>query len=310
MRLVFAGTPEVALPSLAALVASRHEVVAVVTRPDAPAGRGRSLRPSPVRSYAEEQGIEVLTPASAKDPAFHDALRALAPDACPVVAYGALLPQAALDIPRHGWVNLHFSLLPAWRGAAPVQRAIMAGDEVTGASTFLIEAGLDTGPVLGTMTESIRPDDTSGILLDRLAHAGAPLLVATMDAIEEGRATAVPQPVDGVSHAAKVEVEDAEIRWNAPAFAIDRLVRGCTPAPGAWTTFRGERLKVAPVRRDDAVTGLAPGAMLVGKNSVHVGTATGAVRLGDVQPHGKKQMEAAAWARGVRIEEGEVLGGR
>lgn len=309
MRLVFAGTPEVALPSLAALADSRHEVVAVVTRPDARAGRGRTLRPSPVKAFAQEHGIEVLSPDSARDTAFHDTLRALSPDACPVVAYGALIPQAALDIPRHGWVNLHFSVLPAWRGAAPVQRAIMAGDEVTGASTFLIEAGLDTGPVFGTMTESIRPDDTSGTLLERLAHAGAPLLLATMDAIEEGRAAPVPQPTDGVSHAAKVDVADAEIRWNAPAFAVDRLVRGCTPAPGAWTTFRGERLKVAPVRPDPDVADLAPGALRVGKNSVHVGTATTSVRLGEVQPHGKKQMEAAAWARGVRIDEDEVLGG-
>ncbi len=310
MRLVFAGTPEVALPSLAALVSSRHDVVAVLTRPDAPAGRGRSLRPSPVRAYAEEQGIEVLTPASAKDPAFHDVLRELAPDACPVVAYGALIPRLALDIPLHGWVNLHFSLLPAWRGAAPVQRAIMAGDEVTGASTFLIEAGLDTGPVLGTMTEAIRPDDTSGTLLDRLAHAGAPLLVATMDALEEGRAQPVPQPDEGVSHAAKVDVADAEIRWRAPAFAVDRQVRGCTPAPGAWTTFRGERLGLEPLTTaDPAVAPLAPGLLHVTKNAVHVGTATAAVRLGDVRPHGRKQMEAAAWARGARIEEGEVLGG-
>jgi methionyl-tRNA formyltransferase len=310
MRLVLAGTPAVALPSLAALVASRHEVVAVVTRPDAPAGRGRTLRPSPVRGYAEEHGIDVLTPASAKDPDFHEALRALAPDACPVVAYGALIPRTALGIPRHGWVNLHFSLLPAWRGAAPVQRAIMAGDEVTGASTFLIDAGLDTGPVLGRMTEAIRPDDTAGTLLDRLAHAGAPLLVATMDALEQGRATPVAQPAEGVSHAAKVEVADAEIRWGAPAFAVDRLVRGCTPAPGAWTTFRGERLKVEPLApADPAVGGLAPGRLHVTKDAVHVGTATNAVRLGDVRPHGRRQMDAAAWARGVRIDEGEVLGG-
>ena len=185
----------------------------------------------------------------------------------------------------------------------------MAGDEVTGATTFVIEAGLDTGPVLGTMTESIRPDDTSGTLLDRLAHAGAPLLVATMDALEDGRATPVPQPDEGVSHAPKVEVADAEIRWAGPAFAIDRQVRGCTPAPGAWTTFRGERLKVGPVRADPAVAGLAPGALHVTKNAVHVGTATNAVRLGDVRPHGRRQMDAAAWARGVRIDEGEVLGG-
>lgn len=308
MRLVFAGTPEVALPSLAALAASSHDVVAVVTRPDAPAGRGRGLRPSPVKAYALEHGIEVLTPASPRDPGFGDALRSLAPDCCPVVAYGALLPPSVLGVPRHGWVNLHFSLLPAWRGAAPVQRAIMAGDEVTGATTFLIEAGLDTGPVLGTMTEAVRRDDTAGTLLDRLAHAGAPLLVATMDALAAGTATPVPQPAEGVSHAAKVEVADAEVDWRAPAFAVDRRIRGCTPAPGAWTTFRGARLKLGPVAPDPGGPTAAPGELVATKAAVHVGTATGPVRLGEVQPHGKRPMPADAWARGVRIEAGERLG--
>ena len=247
MRVVFAGTPEAAVPSLDAVAASSHEIVAVVTRPDAPSGRGRRLEASPVRRRAEELGVPVLTPARVRDEDFLASLRELEPDACPVVAYGNLIPPVALDIPRHGWVNLHFSLLPAWRGAAPVQHALMAGDEVTGASTFLIEQGLDTGPVYGMMTESIRPTDTAGDLLERLSVAGAGLLVATLDGIESGELVAKPQPAEGVSLAPKIEVDDARIEWRRPALAIDRLVRACTPAPGAWTTFRGERLKIAPV---------------------------------------------------------------
>ena len=307
MRLVFAGTPAAAVPSLDALVASPHEVVAVVTRPDARAGRGRGVVTSPVRQRAEELGIEVLTPDRPRDPEFLDRLRELAPDACPVVAYGALIPQVALDIPRHGWVNLHFSLLPAWRGAAPVQHAVMAGDEVTGASTFLIEAGLDTGPVFGVMTERIRPRDTAGDLLGRLAEGGAGLLLATMDGLADGSLTPVPQAADGVSLAPKIEVADAQVRWDRPAAAVDRQVRGCTPAPGAWSTFRDTRVKLAPVLLEPGYAGspLAPGELAAGKHEVHVGTASGVVRLSAVQPHGKKEMAAADWARGVRIDVGE-----
>lgn len=313
MRVVFAGTPEAAVPSLEAVASSSHELVGVVTRPDAPAGRGRRLEPSPVRRRAEELGVSVLTPARAKDPDFLSALEALAPDACPVVAYGNLIPPEALAIPRLGWINLHFSLLPAWRGAAPVQHAIMAGDEMTGASTFVIERGLDTGPVLGVMTERIRPTDTAGDLLGRLSTAGAGLLVATLDGLESGDLVAVPQPAEGVSLAPKIEVDDARIVWARPAIAVDRLVRGCTPAPGAWTTFRGERLKVAPVTvvPDEDLPGgerLAAGELRVTKKAVFVGTGTGPVRLGTVQAHGKKPMPAADWARGTRVQEGETVG--
>ncbi|WP_367324527.1 methionyl-tRNA formyltransferase [Streptomyces sp. HUAS ZL42] len=309
MKLVFAGTPEVAVPALDALIASgRHEVAAVVTRPDAPAGRGRRLIASPVAERAEEAGIEVLKPLRPRDPEFLERLREIAPDCCPVVAYGALLPRAALDIPGHGWVNLHFSLLPAWRGAAPVQHAVMAGDEITGASTFLIEEGLDSGPVYGTVTEEIRPTDTSGDLLTRLAFAGAGLLVATMDGIEDGTLKAVPQPGEGVTLAPKITVEDALVDWAAPALRVDRVVRGCTPAPGAWTVFRGERLKLIQVTPLPDRTDLAPGQLSVGKNNVHVGTGSYAVELLWVQAQGKKPMRAADWARGVRIGEGEVLG--
>ena len=299
MRLVFAGTPEPAVPSLEALLASRHEVVAVLTRPDAPAGRGRTLRPSPVRERAEQAGVEVLTPASVRDPALLDRLRALAPDCCPVVAYGALVPRAALDVPPHGWVNLHFSLLPAWRGAAPVQHAVLHGDEVTGASTFLLEEGLDTGPVFGVLTERIRPTDTSGDLLSRLATGGAGLLVATLDAIEAGEVTAVPQPPDGVSLAPKLTPADARVDWTAPALRVDRLVRACTPAPGAWTTFRDKRVKLGPVTPTDVQ--LPAGELHDGL----VGTATTAVRLGEVRPEGRGAMTASDWLRGLRPQPGE-----
>ncbi|MFD0024152.1 methionyl-tRNA formyltransferase [Streptomyces sp. NPDC058382] len=309
MKLVFAGTPEVAVPALDALIASgRHEVAAVVTRPDAPAGRGRRLVASPVAERAEEAGIEVLKPARPRDEDFLARLREIAPDCCPVVAYGALLPKTALDVPARGWVNLHFSLLPAWRGAAPVQHAVMAGDEVTGASTFLIEEGLDSGPVYGVLTEEVRPTDTSGDLLTRLAFAGAGLLAATMDGIEDGTLHAVPQPDEGVTLAPKITVEDARVEWSAPALRVDRVVRGCTPAPGAWTLFRGERLKLVQAVPVLDRTDLAPGELSAAKNNVYVGTGSHAVELLWVQPQGKKPMRAADWARGVRIVPGELVG--
>lgn len=306
MRVVFAGTPEPAVASLAALLASSHEVVAVVTRPDAPAGRGRSLVASPVAELAAEHGLTTLKPERADDPEFLATLTEFAPDACPVVAYGALLKPAALQIPRLGWINLHFSLLPAWRGAAPVQHSIWHGDDVTGATTFVLDEGMDTGPILGVVTESIAPTDTSGDLLDRLARSGAGLLVATLDALEAGQLAPVPQSTDGVSYAPKITVDDARVDWTQPAFAIDRHVRAMTPAPGAWTTFRDERLGLGPVREVD-VPDLGAGELLVTKRAVCVGTATGAVELGIVRPVGKKPMAAADWARGVRIESGELF---
>jgi methionyl-tRNA formyltransferase len=314
VRLVFAGTPEPALPSLKAFIESpRHEVVAVVTRPDAPAGRGRHLERSPVGALADEHGIEVLTPAKASDPDFLARLEELAPDACPVVAYGALLPQAALDIPVHGWVNLHFSLLPAWRGAAPVQAAVRNGDDIVGASTFRIVKPLDAGPVFGTITEEARPRDTAGELLARFAERGAQLLLATIDGIEDGTLRPVEQPAEGVSYAPKITVEDARLDFAAPAVAVDRLARAVTPDPGAWAEFRGERLKLGPVtpvaaEPDQAPEDeLAPGELLVQRKRVLVGTATTPVALGDVQAPGKKRMAATDWARGVRVEAGERI---
>ena len=307
MRLVFAGTPEVAVPALDAVAASRHELVGVVTRPDAPAGRGRMLVASPVAQLAAELDVPVLKPDHPRDPEFQDALKALRPDCCAVVAYGALLPQSALDIPVHGWVNLHFSVLPNWRGAAPVQHAIMAGDEVTGATTFRIVKELDAGPTFGLMTQLIRDDDTAGTLLDKLAEGGAGLLVATLDGIAEGAIEAREQPAEGISFAPKILVEHARVDWDDPALGIDRRIRGCTPAPGAWTTYAGERLKLGPVRITDRDP-LSPGLLEVTKNDVYVGTATNPVRLGEVKAFGKKQMAAADWARGVRVAPGSVLG--
>lgn len=308
MRLVFAGTPEVAVPSLRALLDSDHEVVAVISRPDARTGRGRGLSRSPVAAAADAAGLDVLTPPNARDPEFAERLRELAPDAVPVVAYGHLVPRPVLDIPAQGWINLHFSLLPAWRGAAPVNASIAAGDEVTGATTFLLDEGMDTGPVLGTMTETVRPRDTAGDLLGRLAVSGAGLLTATLDGLEAGELRAVPQPADGASHAPKLTVDDARVRWSDPALAVDRHIRSVTPAPGAWTTLGGERVKIGSARpAEDAPADLGPGRIAWDKRSFLVGTATTPVALETIQPPGKKMMSALDWVRGARLDEGAVF---
>jgi len=308
MRLVFAGTPAVAVPALEAIAGSRHELLAVLTRPDAPAGRGRQLVRSPVGEWADARGIEVLTPARPREPEFLARLAELAPDCVPVVAYGALVPPSALEIPRYGWVNLHFSLLPAWRGAAPVQYAVLHGDELTGASVFRLEAGLDTGPVFGTLTEPIRSADTSGDLLARLSDSGARLLVEVLDGIEAGTLSPVAQPVDGISLAPKLTVEDVQVRWDEPAFAVDRRVRAGTPEPGAWSTFRGERVKLGPVTVVRDAQSLPPGRIAVQRARILVGTGTEPVALGEVRAAGKRAMPAVDWARGVRPTTEESLG--
>jgi methionyl-tRNA formyltransferase len=313
VRLVFAGTPAVAVTALRAVLASRHTVAAVVTRPDAPAGRGRRLEPSPVAALARAEGLEVLTPRRPGEPWFLGRLREIAPDCCPVTAYGALLPQAALDIPRHGWVNLHFSVLPAWRGAAPVHHAILHGDDVTGATTFKIVAELDAGPVYGVVTEPVRPTDTTGDLLERLGRSGARLLVATLDGIEDGTLRPVPQPAEGVSFAPKLTPADARVDWKLPAHLIDRVIRACTPDPGAWTEFEGGRMKLWPVTpagpgAPGVPGGLAPGELRIERAAVYAGTGSRPVRLGDVQPPGKRRMAAADWARGLRAGPAARLG--
>jgi methionyl-tRNA formyltransferase len=308
VKIVFGGTPDVAVPSLDALADSRHELLAVVTRPDAPRGRGKKLTASQVAQRAVDLGIEVLKPQRPRDEEFVIRLNELAPDCCPVVAYGALLPQRVLDIPRHGWINLHFSLLPAWRGAAPVQHAILAGDQLTGATTFQIVLELDAGPIFATVREPIRPNDTAGDLLHRLSLSGARILVDTLDGIEDGTLTPTPQPETDaqVSYASKINVEDAHIDWTQPGEGVDRLFRACTPAPGAWTTFRGERFKINSAQLSDFV--LPPGRLEISKRSVRVGTATRALELDEVQAQGKKPMAAADWARGVTFEPEPRLG--
>jgi methionyl-tRNA formyltransferase len=309
VRLVLAGTPSAALPALEAVLGSdRHELLAVVTRPDARSGRGRELAPSPVKQRALEAGVDVLTPARPSEPDFLGRLRALAPDCCPVVAYGALVPPAALEIPVHGWVNLHFSILPAWRGAAPVQHAILAGDDLTGATAFRLEAGLDTGPVYGVMTAAVGPRDTAGDLLDRLSRDGAKLLIATLDGIEDGALEPQPQSEDGVSLAPKLTTADARVDWSRSAIVVDRRIRACTPAPGGWTTFRERRLGLGPVLPLADDLGLPVGEVRdLGRDGVVVGTGTGPVRLGDVRPEGRAAMAADAWARGIRPVPGDVM---
>jgi methionyl-tRNA formyltransferase len=305
MRIVFAGTPEPALPSLRRLIDSaRHDVVAVLTRPDAAAGRRAKPSPSPVAQLALEHGITVLRPERPNSNEFVAELADLAPDACAVVAYGALLRDGLLAVPEHGWINLHFSLLPAWRGAAPVQAAIAAGDTVTGATTFRIEPALDSGPVYGVVTETVRPTDTAASLLDRLSISGAALLETTLDGIADGSLSPVPQPSEGITVAPKVTVDDARVRWDLPAHVVERRIRAVTPNPGAWTLIGDLRVKIGPVTVDDAApNALPPGAIRADRGGVRVGTASQPVLLGTVQPPGKKQMDAAAWARGARLDE-------
>jgi methionyl-tRNA formyltransferase len=304
VRIVFAGTPEPALPSLRRFIESpRHDVVAVLTRPDAGSGRHRKPSPSPVARLALEQDIPVLRPSRPNSDEFIAELTELAPEACAVVAYGALLSERLLAVPPYGWVNLHFSLLPAWRGAAPVQAAIAAGDTVTGATTFQIEPALDSGPVYGVVAEAIRPTDTAGDLLERLSISGAALLETTLDGIADESLTAVPQPADGVTVAPKITVEQARVRWELPAHVVDRRIRAVTPNPGAWTMIGDLRVKVGPVTLEDTPDSLAPGAIRVERNGVHIGTGSQPVLLGQIQAPGKKPMNAADWARGARLDQ-------
>jgi methionyl-tRNA formyltransferase len=293
------------VPSLNALVEAGFDVVAVLTRPDAPIGRKRVLTPSPVAARATELGIEVIH-AARIDAETTARISAVSPDVAAIVAYGGLVPAAALGIPPHGWINLHFSLLPAWRGAAPVQRAVMAGDDVTGAVTFQLEEGLDTGPVFGTLTETVGPEDTAGELLERLSHSGAVLLAQTLSAIDAGKAAAVPQSGE-VSLAPKLTLDDGRLDWEHPALALGRQARGVTPEPGAWTVMDGQRIKLAPVRLRPDVSGLAPGSVALQGKSVLVGTGSHAVELTRIQPAGKKMMAAADWARGMASLESVVF---
>ncbi len=305
MRVLFAGTPAVAIPSLEAVIAAGFDVVGVLTRPDAPIGRKRVLTPSPVARRAGELGLPVIRAARIDEEA-SAAIAKLAPDVAAIVAYGALIPSEALRIPTLGWINLHFSLLPAWRGAAPVQHAILHGDDVSGASTFQLEAGLDTGPVFGTLTETIRLTDTSSELLERLSHTGAVLLAQTLGALEAGQAGAQPQHGD-ITLAPKLTIDDGRIDWSQPALAIGRRIRAVTAEPGGWTMLAGQRLKTGPVELHPGTGGLSPGRVEFGPASVLVGTGSYAVELVLVQPAGKKMMQAIDWARGLANKEDVVF---
>lgn len=294
-----------AVPSLDALVKAGFQIVAVLTRPDAPVGRKRVLTPSPVAARAMELSIEVIRAAKV-DAETTQRIAEFAPDVAAIVAYGGIVPKAALGVPTHGWVNLHFSLLPAWRGAAPVQRSIIAGDDVTGAATFQLEEGLDTGPVFGTLTETVRPEDTAGDLLERLSISGAVLLSQTLSAIDAGQAA--PQPQTGeISLAPKLTLDDGRLDWQQPALALNRRARGVTPEPGAWTTLDGQRVKLEPVTLRPDIKDLPPGNIKVDGKSVLVGTGSHAVELGRIQPAGKKMMSPADWARGLATPERVVF---
>ncbi len=305
MRILFAGTPEVAVPSLKALVEAGFDVAAVLTRVDAPLGRRKVLTPSPVAVAADELGLTVLK-ANRFTPELIEELGALELDVAAIVAYGGIVPRAGLDVPRHGWINLHFSVLPAWRGAAPVQHAVLAGDDITGATTFRLEEGLDTGPVFGVMTESLPAEATSGQVLERLSHSGAVLLVQTLSGLESGQVTATPQ-VGEPSLAPKLTIDDARVDWSQTALLVRRRVNAMTPEPGAWTTVDGQRLKLGPVGLlSETAEVPAPGRVRVVERQVRVGTGRGEVVLGSVQPAGKKMMDALDWARGAATR-GELV---
>lgn len=304
MRLLFAGTPEAALPSLRTLLDSHHEVVGVLSRADAPSGRGRRLRPSPVKALAEEAGVPVLTPSGLRDPDVQQQLRELAPDVAPVVAYGNLVPRAALEIPAHGWINVHFSMLPAWRGAAPAQRAVLAGQQETGLTVFRLEEGLDTGDVITARSETIGEHETSGELLERLAVSGAELLLEAVDALEAGTATFTAQDHAAATHAAKLSTGEARIDWELPAEQVSAHIRGMSPDPGAWTTLDGGRMKILGVEEPPQVASelsLGPGQLLATRRHLLAGTGTSPLALAALAPAGRRPMRAPDWARGASL---------
>jgi len=308
MRLAFLGTPDFALPALARLVEAGHEIACVYSQPPAPRGRGQALKPSPVHAFALEKGLTVRTPASMRDEGEIAAFQALNLDAAVVVAFGQILPAALLDAPRLGSFNLHGSLLPRWRGAAPVQRAVMAGDPVTGVEVMRMTEGLDEGPVLASETLRIGPLDTSGTMYDRMAAAGAELLARTLAAVERGEARETPQAEDGVTYAKKIRAKEARIDWAKPGAEVDRKIRGLSPFPGAWFTLPGER---GPVRVKVLLSTFeeaegAPGEVL--DDRLLVATGAGAVRLLRVQREGRGPQDAEAFLNGTPVATGTRLG--
>lgn len=307
MRCLVAGTPEVAVVALRSILESGHEVVGVLTRPDARSGRGRRFTRSPMATAAAEHGIPVFAPERLTDVEFIETLTQVQPDCCPVIAYGGLIPTPLLDLPRYGWINLHFSLLPAWRGAAPVNHAILAGDTVTGVTTFRIDAGLDTGPILQQREYPIAATDTAGSLLAALAEVGAGVLVDTLNELSAGTLRPLAQPDQGASSAPRLRPEQARIDWQQPSGVVDRLVRAMTPSPGAWTQVHGMdrdpvRVGIAPLglANPPALQSLTPGRITTVGEAVWVGTGDAAVQLTQVQPAGKRWMSAGDWLRGWR----------
>ena len=305
MRIVFAGTPGFAVPALDAVVAAGHQVAAALTQPDRPSGRGLAAAASPVKQAAARLGIPVLQPASLKTAEVQAELRALAPDALVVAAYGLILPQAVLDLPRLGAINIHASLLPRWRGAAPIHRALLAGDRETGIAIMRMEAGLDTGPVFLREAMPILPDDTAGTLHDRLAALGARLVVEALDGLARGTLTATPQPVEGVTYAAKLEKDEARIDWRRPAAEIERQVRAFNPFPGAAARVRGTEVKIWRAATADGAG--EPGAVIeVGPTGIVVaGGGGGALRLEELQRAGGKRLPARDFLRGFALAVGE-----
>ena len=306
-RIAFMGSPDFAVPALAELLARGRDVVCVYSQPPRPAGRGQALRRTPVHVFAEEHGIEVRTPKSLKKAPEQEAFAALDLDLAVVVAYGLILPKAVLDAPRMGCVNLHGSLLPRWRGAAPIQRALMAGDRETGVQVMRMEEGLDTGPVFFTARTPIEPDDTVQTLHDRLAALGAPLLADAVDAIEAGRARETPQAEDGVTYAKKIDPAEARIDWTKSAREIDLQIRGLSPFPGAWFELPGEK---GPLRMKALLSRLGRGAGDPGEvldDKLLVACGDGAVRLLRVQREGKQAIDAEGFLRGAPIAAGTVL---
>jgi methionyl-tRNA formyltransferase len=302
MRLVFMGTPDFAVPALEALVSAGHEVAAVYTQPPRPAGRGQRDRPSPVQARAEALGLPVRTPRSLRDPGAQAAFAALKPEAAVVVAYGLILPQAVLDAPAKGCLNIHASLLPRWRGAAPIHRAVMAGDAETGVSIMRMEAGLDTGPVLLREATPIGPGDTTGTLHDRLAEIGARLVVEALARLDS--LTPEAQPEAGASYAAKIDKAETQVDWTRPAAEIDRLIRGLSPFPGAWTRVRGERVKLLASR--EAQGQGAPGTVL--DEALTIACGIGTLRLTRLQRAGRGAQGTDEFLRGFPVEPGETLG--
>lgn len=296
MRIAFAGTPESAIDPLQALVHSHHELAYVVTRPDAPTGRGRVLTPSPVATFAAENELQVFKPNQIDEIAdkFNDV------DAVIVVAYGAMIPETLLNAPKHGFINLHFSLLPAWRGAAPVQHAIINGDELTGVTAFRIDKGLDTGPVLGTVSTQITQHENAGELLERLTQMGSMLMLQLLDGLAAGQVTAHEQSPHDISYAPKISTEDARINWSHPGLAVVRRIRGMSPAPGAWTMHGDERIKIGQAELALEVTDLGPGQIRIANGKVFVGTASQAIEVLQVQRPGKSMGPAKQWADSLR----------